>query len=405
MAHATFPVLIIGAGPAGLAAAVGLAMADVPVVVVEQEEQLPIDLRAGAFHPPTLEMLDRLGVGDEFRQRGIVARKWHFRDRVRGLVAEFDLGLLSADTPYPFRLHCEQWKLTPLLMAKLRAMAGGEVQFGATLIETEARGDAIAAKISSAGGIRELEASYVIGADGARSIVRRDLGIEFEGFTWPERYLVASTDFDLGRFGYAHASYISDPAEWCAVMNMPHHGGSGLWRMAFPIGPEVSDETALESYFVRSKVENFAPELKGCEIPYSSIYKVHQRVAATFHKGRCMLIGDAAHINNPMGGMGVNSAIHDAVDLASKLAPIWHGHDKTPMETLARFSRRRRQVNIDHVQAQSIRNKRMLEEKEPAARQRMLDEMSTISKDAARAYRYLLDTSMISSLRQAAQIT
>lgn len=405
MPRETLPVLIAGGGPAGLAAAVGLAQAGVPVVAIEQEVALPIDLRAGAFHPPTLEMLDELGVGAQFRQRGIVARKWHFRDRAGGVVAEFDLGLLSADTRYPFRLHCEQWKLTPLLLARLRSLPGSEMLFGTTLIEADQRGDAITATISSADGIRQVDGSFLIGADGARSIVRRTLDIEFEGFTWPERYLVASTDFDLGRFGYAHASYISDPVEWCAVMNMPHHGGHGLWRMAFPIGPEVPDEAALEPGFVRSKVESFAPEIKGCEIPYSSIYKVHQRVAATFHKGRCVLIGDAAHINNPMGGMGVNSAIHDAVDLAAKLAPIWHGHDKTPIETLARFSRRRRQVNIDHVQAQSIRNKRMLEEREPAARQRMLEDMSATAKDNGRAYRYLLDTSMISSLRAAARIS
>lgn len=398
------PVLVVGGGPGGLAAAVALAQQGIPVRVIEQAPALARDLRAGSYHPPTIEMLDRLGVGETMRASGIKVPVWQIRDRQQGVVAEFDLGLLADDTPYPYRLHCEQYKLTAILLERLGEFPHAGFSFASAFIHAREQTDSIAVEIEGPHGREVISARYLIGADGGRSSVRKSLGIEFEGFTWPERFLVASTEYDLGRHGFAKNAYIADPLEWCAAFKMPHRGPPGLWRMAFPIAPEISDEQALSPDFVKNKLAGIVAELAHHDVPYHSIYRVHQRVAKTFRAGRALLIGDAAHINNPLGGMGLNSAIHDAMNLAAKLAAICHGGNADPEVLLGRFARQRRQVNIEFVQQMSIRNKQLLEERDPAVRRRHLDELRATAADPKRAYPHLLRTSMIASLRRAAEI-
>jgi len=399
----TLPVLIAGAGPGGLATAVALAQEGVPVIVIEAEPELPIDLRAGSFHPPTVEMFDELGIGEIMRAKGIKVDKWQMRDRKEGLIAEFDLGLLAEDTPYPYRLHCEQHKLTPVLRDRLAQLPNTAFHFSTRFISADDNGDRVYVTVEGPDGPRVIEASYLIGADGARSGVRRQLDVEFEGFTWPERFLVASTEYDLAPHGYAFNAYIADPTEWCAIFKMPHHGGNGLWRIAFPIGPEISDEQAIDLEFVRGKLAGFLPELADAEIPYRSIYRVHQRVAKTFRVGRLILVGDAAHINNPLGGMGLNSSVHDAMNLAEKLSAIWHGRTDDADSLLERYVRQRRQTNIDFVQAQTIRNKRTLEEQDPEIRRQRQEELRQTAADPIKARQYLLNSSMIAGLRKAAE--
>src|SRR5215469_17731354 len=122
------PVVIVGAGPAGLAVAVKLVKAEVPVVVLEAEPALPFDLRAGTFHPPTVELLAELGVHERMLADGIPVPCWQIRGRSEGVIVEWDLSLIADETPYPFRLHFEQFKLTPLLYERLVAL-GGSVRF------------------------------------------------------------------------------------------------------------------------------------------------------------------------------------------------------------------------------------------------------------------------------------
>jgi 3-(3-hydroxy-phenyl)propionate hydroxylase len=398
------PILVAGAGPGGLALAVLLAQRGVEVIVVEREAELAHDLRAGTYHPPTVEMFDRLGIGDEIRVAGIAVRRWQIRDRRDGLVAEFDLGLLADATPYPFRLHCEQHKLTPMLARRLAALAPGALRFATSLVDAADRGDRVAAVVEGEGGRETVEAEYLVGADGAKSAVRKVLGVEFEGFTWPERYLVASTPRDLAPHGFAMNAYIADPDEWCAIFKMPHRGPPGLWRLAFPIPPEIADADALADGFVDRKLAGFVPALAGAEIAYRGIYAVHQRVAKTFRVGRALLLGDAAHINNPLGGMGLNSSIHDAVNLGDKLAALADGAETDADALLERYVRQRRGVNIEFVQSISIRNKRLLEERDPAIRRARLDELRETAADPAKARAHLLRTSMIESVRRAAEI-
>lgn len=401
------PVIIAGGGPGGLSVAVSLAQQGIPVTVLERDPVLAHDLRAGSFHPPTIEIFDRLGVGEAMRAAGIKVSKWQMRDRREGVIAEFDLGVLSDVTPHPYRLHCEQHKLTPILAKRLASLPGTELRFSTALVTARDKGDHVEVVADGPDGREILHTPYLIGADGARSMVRKELGVEFEGFTWPERYLVASTPYDLAPHGFALNAYIADPVEWCAIFKMPHHGPPGLWRLAFPIAPEVSDDAALDPVFVRERLGGFLPELADTDIPYCGIYAVHQRVAKTFRIGRIMLLGDAAHINNPLGGMGLNSSVQDAANLGEKLGAILTGDANDPDNAdapLDRYVRQRRTVTVEFVQAMSIRNKRLLEERDPATRREHLDELRGIAADPAKAHAHLMRTSMIESMHRAATI-
>ena len=409
MARVQDPVVIVGAGPTGLTLALSLGLAGIPVLLLEAEPALTHDLRAGSYHPPTLEMLAPLGVTARMHETGIRVPQWQIRDRVDGVVAEFDLGLLRDETPYPYRLHLEQHRLTPILLDRIRESAPGvEVRFGCAVQRVVEDDDGATLWFTDPSGVeREVRACWLFAADGARSVVRRDLGIAFEGFTWPERFLVASTTYDLGQHGVTGAGYIADPEHWAAVFKVPDVGPPGLWRIAYAIPPEAEESAELEDARIQAKLFTiFAHVPLGIprfELKYASVYRVHQRVAARFVGRRTILGGDAAHINNPLGGMGLNGSIHDAVNMAEKLIRIWHdGADAAPLLDL--YDRQRRPINIKAVQAMSIRNKKLLEERDPAVRAERLAELRETARDPARAKAYLMNSSMINSVREAAAI-
>jgi 3-(3-hydroxy-phenyl)propionate hydroxylase len=395
------PVIIVGAGPAGLTVALSLALQNVPVVVLESEPKLPRDLRAGSFHPPTVEMLGPLGIADDFLALGIKVPRWQIRDR-REVVVEWDLGLIADATPYPFRLHVEQYKLTPLLLRRLAAVGGADVRFGQSFLDATQHADGVVARVEKAGGVEHLRGRYLVGADGGRSAVRHTMDVAFEGFTWPERFLVASTPYDLAPHGFTPNAYVSDPTEWAAIFKMPHEGPPGLWRILVPTDSEMPEEALLDEAYVEQRLQRFLPRAESYEVAYKSSYKVHQRVASEFRIGRMLLVGDAAHVNNPLGAFGLNGALHAAVNLGEKLGPVWRGEAEEGL--LDRYVRQRRQANVEFVQAQSIRNKELLQERDPAVRTQRLDELRRIATDRGQAREFLLRSSMIASVRRAAEI-
>jgi 3-(3-hydroxy-phenyl)propionate hydroxylase len=398
----TLPVVIAGAGPTGLMCALALAHRGVRVVVCEAEPSLTHDLRAGSYHPPTLEMMAPFGITARMHEHGLTVRRWQIRSRRDALVAEFDLNLLADVTPYPYRLHLEQHRLTPIQLDILRRQPTAEVHFNHRVTGFEQSGASLVVKFESEGIPGKLEASWLVGADGGRSTIRKLLPVEFEGFTWPEQFLVVSTPYDLAQHGFALNTYVADPTEWAAVFKMPDVGPPGLWRIAFPCEPGLPDDALLEAGQVERRMQNFLPREAAYEIRYKSIYRVHQRVASDWRRGRVLLAGDAAHLNNPLGGFGLNSGIHDAVNLADKLAQVWHGEAEEALLEL--YVRQRRAATIEQVQAMSIRNKRLLEERDPAVQRSRMEELVSIANDPRRARAHMLETSMIAGLRKATEI-
>jgi 3-(3-hydroxy-phenyl)propionate hydroxylase len=395
------PVIIVGAGPAGLALAANLLRRDVAVVVLETEPRLPHDLRAGTFHPPTLEMLATLGVAEDFLAIGIRVPHWQIRGRQEGVIVEWDLSLIADVTPYPFRFHCEQFKLTPLLERRVVSL-GGEVRFAHNFLDATQDADGVTARVATPGGIAQFRGSYLVGADGGRSAVRQTMGVAFEGFTWPDRFLVVGTEYDLARHGFTPNAYIADPVDWSAIFKMPGDTPAGLWRILFPTDAEVPEADILDAEFIERLLQNFLPRPERYAVVAKSSYRVHQRVAAEFRAGRLLLVGDAAHVNNPLGAFGLNGALHGAFNLADKLARVWRG--EAPASVLDLYVRQRRAANVEFVQAQSIRNKELLEERDPAVRAQRFDELRRTAADPAKAREFLLRSSMIWSLRHAAAV-
>src|SRR5262245_20242164 len=383
--------------------ALALAREGVPVVVCEAEPGLTHDLRAGTFHPPTQEMMAPYGITERMHEHGLQVRQWQIRSRGEREIAEFDLGLLADVSPYPYRLHLEQHRLTPIQPDCLRLEAAAEVHFRHRVTGFEQKADLVLVRTESEGIPGKLEASWLIGADGGRSTIRKLLPVEFEGFTWPEQFLVVSTPFDFAKYGFTMNAYVADPVEWAAVFKMPDAGPPGLWRLAFPCDPSLPDDDLLDPENVQLRMQRFVPNKRQYEVRYQSIYRVHQRVASDWRCGRVLLAGDAAHLNNPLGGFGLNSGIHDAVNLAGKLARVWRGEANA--ELLDVYVRQRRAATIEQVQAMSIRNKKLLEERDPVVQKERMQELIAIAADPQRARQYLLDSSMIAGLRRSEEIT
>jgi 3-(3-hydroxy-phenyl)propionate hydroxylase len=388
-------VFIAGAGPVGLVAAANLVHRGVPVTVFEAGATLSEESRASTFHPPTLDMLDALGVSAPLIAQGLKAPRFQFRSKRHGLLAEFDFSAIADATRNPYRVQCEQSKLTRILLDRLSSQPNFQIEFGSLVQDVTQDGNSVEIAIQRNGRTERRRGGWLIGADGARSDVRRSLGIAFEGFTWPERFLVVSTPFDFGQVipGLVEVCYVADPQRWHFLLQIP-----GLCRVMFPIASHESDELALNPAFAQSLMATIVPGLSNYDIAHVTLYRVHQRVAKTFALGRTFLIGDAAHINNPLGGMGMNGGIHDAINLTERLADVWHGQGGAA--DLERFDLQRRLVTLEYIETQSIRNKRNLEsDGEDFGRA-----LRHIAADNGRTCDYLLRVSMITSLRRAKEL-
>jgi len=314
----------------------------------------------------------------------------------------FDIGLLKGEVPYPFVVQWEQYKLVRAAKPHIEASGIADVRFSTKVTGLAQGADHVDVTITNAAGESEkIRGRYVIGADGGRSTVRRLAEIEFEGFTWPERFIKIGTSFDFGATGrgFCTRNYFSDPNEWLNLFKVKGNGPPGIWRGIMPVPPEESDEQALSMEGIQRRLHGIHPREGGYEIPYHALYAVHQRVAATFNKGRVLLAGDSAHVNNPIGGMGMNGGIHDAVNLTAKLADVWFGRAKP--DVFDRYTRQRRKAQVDYVQAQTIQNKKSLEEKDPVIRRQHLDELRRISEDVKLHKQFLYRAALIDSLNSA----
>ena len=364
-------VAVVGAGPAGLTAAISLARAGVPVRVYESGPEPSPQSRASTFHPPTVELLDRLGLAEPLVAQGIKAATFQYRDRDEGLIAELDLSVLADDTRYPYRLQCEQWRFTRLVAQALEQMPHAEMFFDTPVQEVRDHADHAVLVLPDA----EVSARWVIGADGAHSAVRKSAGIGFTGHTYPERYVVISTRAALETYipDIAYVNYVSDAREWYALLCNP-----GGWRVLLPAPPGVPDAAAVEGEALKARLHAIA----GADIPidHVTLYQVHRRVADRFRAGRVVIVGDAAHINNPLGGMGMNSGIQDGFCVARRLADVLTGGDEAALDACLTW---RRQVAHEYVGAVTDRNWAQLREPDAERRRQQQDRWRAIARDRA----------------------
>jgi len=392
-------IIIAGAGPAGCALALYLAQHDIPVLLLEAQSELPVDLRASTFHPPTLDMLATLGLTQRMLTVGLITPHYQYRDRRTGEAAIFDMALLAGETEHPYRVQCEQYKMTRIACEMLRDYPHAEVRFDHRVVSASNEGERAQVRVQTPEGERTLSARYVIGADGASSAVRKSLGIEYGGFTYPEKFLVVSTDYRLEAAlpDLSNVNYVSDPQEWCVILRTPE-----TWRVLFPTQPEATNAELLSDDFILARLQNLTSRPGPFEIKHRTLYNVHQRVANSYRAGRVLLMGDAAHINNPLGGMGMNGGLHDAFSLAEKLVQILRGDGSEAL--LDKYERQRRQIALDFVQQHTIKNKQLMEERDPELQRRRQAEFMRIASDPILAKTFLLKNSMIQSLRDVENI-
>ncbi len=387
-------VLIVGAGPVGLVTACALADAGIPVKVFEASYTLPKDLRASTFHPPTLDLLERFGVTAALIEQGLICPKWQFRDRTQGVVATFDLGILAGDTAHPYRLQCEQWKLTALLRDRLAKNDLVEIEYEAEAVDATQSDDGVTLTVQRPDNSKEeITGRYLVAADGGRSAIRKGLGVLFEGQTIPEVFLSMSTHFPFEKSidDLAPIAYITDPQEWVVLLRTP-----SLWRVLLPTDPALSDAEIRAPAFMQQRLKALCPTNTDYDIVHSTAYRVNERVANKYVVGRIFLAGDAAHLNNPLGGMGMNGGVHDAINLSEKLTAVWNG---APLDLMGRYERQRRKGALEAVQAQTLRNRRIMSEQDPAARKAYHDELRRTVADPKAHRAYLLTSSMIQALR------
>jgi 3-(3-hydroxy-phenyl)propionate hydroxylase len=335
---------------------------------------------------------------------GLVARYFQFWDgATKALVAEFDHDTLRDETPFPYVVQTEQHKLSEIGLRRLAAMPNAEVRLATSVIDVsqDARGTRVAAK--GATGPEQHSFDYVIGCDGGRSTVRKCLGVEFAGYTWPERFLVLTSLFDFQTaLGCRERSYISDPEEWTNLFKVMGDDLKGRWRAVFPAREDETDEQAFSDTSVRRRMRRLCEDHPVDSLVHRNIYRVHQRVAGAFRVGRVFLAGDAAHVNNPVGGLGLNCGIHDAMELAETLHLVTSRQANERL--LDRYERRRRPLNIEYVQQQTVANKKRLEERDPKVRQANFDELRRAASDPRLHQQFLMRTSLIDSVRKARQI-
>ena len=389
-------IIVVGGGPVGLCLTLLLAERGVDVLLVEQEEAPARDLRASTFHPPTLDMLAPLGVTEVLLLRGVPCPTWQIRLHPSGERAVFDLGLLRGETDHPYRLQCEQWKLSEALCERLKGRA--EMMSGGRLSGFEQDEDGVTALIEVRGETRRLRARYLVGCDGARSAVRAAAGLPFEGETYPETTILATTTFPFEAHleGLSNVSYC-----WKA------EGGNfsllktpGRWRVSIYPREDEPVEAQLTPAALDRALQDVVPQDQPYEVAEVRPYRVHMRSVPSYVSGRAALAGDAAHVNSPSGGMGLNGGLHDAFELAAALARTLAGE----AAALELYDRRRRPIARDEIMAQADRNRARMRERDPARRREMLAELQALAADPVRCKAHLMRTSMIDGLRKAAAI-
>ena len=392
------PVIIAGAGPVGLCLALGLAQRGHRAIVLERLTDLMAQVRrAGTVHPPTLEMLDGLGLYRRLEPRGLIAPLVHYWDGAAPEpIAVLDHAVLRQDVRFPYALQCDRLKIVEEAYGLARTLDGIDIRLGHELTGIEHDASGVTAIATGPDGTSaRIAGSYLVGCEGAHSVVRKALDIEFEGFAFPDATMTLSVDHDFSQHrAYGYRNYILDPDNWSNLFKW-----TDLWRVVLPADPNSDPDVQLEDARIQAALQRFHDIGRPYTVISKSLYTVHQRVAKTFRKGRVLLAGDAAHVNSPIGAMGMNSGIHDAVNLGGKLSRVLSG--EAGEDLLDRYVRQRRHAAVVHVQAMTIRNKKLMAEAKSEARTARHDELRRTAEDPKLMREFMLKSSLIQSVREA----
>jgi len=354
-------VIIVGAGPVGLLTALGLVQAGASVTVLEAEGELNDSPRAAVYFATSLIALAELGILDDLDRRS-------FRNgRFGHHVPEYDFhALISMDClrglTYDYQLHCGQDILCQVALEHLEKL-GVTVRFHHRLSAIKQAPEGVLATVETPEGSQVVQAKWLVGADGARSTARRLLGLEFEGMSWPNRFVATNVYCDFASLGYQPANFICDPVNGGVVAQLDTEG---LWRLTYAEDGSLPQESFRERLPERYK--GFIPEGMRYEVKSASPYTLHQRCATRLRVDRVLLAGDAAHATNPCGGLGLTTGFWTAMILSDLLAAVINGTEDESI--LDRYSDERRRIFWDVTSPGASRNKIMMEETDPEQRRK-----------------------------------
>lgn len=389
-------VVIVGAGPVGLSTALRLSGFGISCVVLEAQADLPEDLRASTFHPPTLDMLDGYGLAAPLIAKGLVSPEWQIRMHESGERVVFDLSVLKDDTAHPFRLQCEQSKLCRLLLARLQDDPNVRIIFDARVDTVAQDADGVVAHVRTESGKTFAVAGLLlVAADGGRSQVRQRLGVDMHGETYPETTILATTRFAFESHleGLSNVNYVWTRQGTYSLLRLPD-----LWRCSLYPDAGESIEDALTPAAIERKLQRIVPRDTPYDVMEIRPYRVHRKIVENFRIGRILLAGDAAHLNSPSGGMGMNGGIHDAFALTSAIADMWPNGDLARLDC---YDRSRRPIAAEEILGQAHENRSRMQERDGERRREAFANLQAIVADRDRLRTHLLRSSMIAGLRRA----
>jgi 2-polyprenyl-6-methoxyphenol hydroxylase-like FAD-dependent oxidoreductase len=367
-------VIVSGAGPVGLLVSLVLARAGIPVTVLEAECAIVESPRAIVYHSPTVAALAALGLLEDARAKGVLKQDYQFRASDGTIIARMDMSVIAGDTDHPYNLHLGQHVLAEITLANLERTGLADVRFGHRVVAVSQDARRVTVSAETDEGTRELSAPWLVGADGARSGVRQALGLGFDGITWPDRFVAVNLYYDFEAHGFARANFVVDPDDWAII---PILGRDGLWRVTY------GEDASLPESGVDERLPGRLPRLLPGPEPYEVVraaqYRVHQRAAPSFRAGRVLLAGDAAHVTNPCGGLGLTSGLLDAVHLGDALGAVVAGDASEA--ALDDYADERRRIFWEVTSPAASENKRRLAERDPARRRADLERLRRLDAD------------------------
>ena len=349
-------VLVVGAGPVGALNALGLARAGVPVTLVDRAPGVAQSPRAAVYHWSVLDGLERLGVHEQAVARGFLKQDYEYRVFSTGERIRYGLRSLEGLVAHPHNLHLGQHVLVEVVLAELARYDSAVVRWQHELVGIDQDDDGVQATFATPEGTTTLDAGWLIGADGAGSGVRRALGMDFEGMTWPERFVATNVRYPFAERGFAQTTFLIDDVYGAVIAKLDDSPGGGLWRYTY------CEDAALPEDGVLERMPGFLaavlPDPAGFELVAFAPYRMHQRAAPRFREDRVLLAGDAAHATNPTGGLGLTGGLFDTFVLQEALAAVVHG--RVGEQVLDDYARERRRVFVDVVSPAASNNKRLV---------------------------------------------
>jgi 3-(3-hydroxy-phenyl)propionate hydroxylase len=395
-------ILIVGGGPVGLFAATRLVEFGIPIILIDKSSQVSSDIRASTIHPPSLEMMEPYGITDEILETGIKVRQWQIRNHSTGDKVIFDLGKISDETDHPYRVQFEQSKICAIMDRRLQDNQLADIRYGTEFVSFNQNERGVSINVNTAAGPDEIHGQFLIAADGGASPIREQLGIAFEGSTYPERTVLVTTPFPFHEHidELSSVSYCWEEKGNFSLLQLPDQ-----WRASLYFPENMTPDAALADEHIQKQLHIICPIDRPFEIIDKRVYRVHQRIVSKYDHGRIALAGDAAHINSPSGGMGMNGGIHDAHNLTDKLNQIWFSEDeKIYRDLFDLYSRQRKPIAELQIIKQADENRKRMTEKNKEKRQKSLDELREISNDPVKCKAFLMKSSMFEGLLQASLI-